>query len=154
MMQAGLAASPTRPLAALGLFVLASVLAVAAARWTAPAVDASPDSATLNQRLLRFEDGADGSIVVRDAQRGTVVDTVAPGSNGFLRSAVRGLVRERKRRGLDDSEPFRLSAHADGRLTLQDPATGRRIDLESFGPANAGAFVRLLPPLPPRSTAS
>ena len=37
-----------------------------------------------------------------------------------------------------------LIGRADGRLTLADPATGARIDLEAFGPTNAGVFARLL----------
>jgi putative photosynthetic complex assembly protein len=41
--------------------------------------------------------------------------------------------------------PFRLALHADGRLTLEDPATSRTIELQAFGPANSGAFARLLP---------
>ena len=58
--------------------------------------------------------------------------------------ALRALARERKIRGLDGSQPFLLIGRADGRLTLEDPATGQRIDLESFGPMHAGTFARLL----------
>jgi putative photosynthetic complex assembly protein len=47
--------------------------------------------------------------------------------------------------------PFELIAQADGRLTLHDPATGKRVELESFGPTNAANFSRLLA-LPARST--
>jgi putative photosynthetic complex assembly protein len=53
-------------------------------------------------------------------------------------------VRDRKRRGLGPEVPFRLTAHADGRLTLVDPATGRLVALEAFGADNAGAFAKLL----------
>jgi hypothetical protein len=35
-------------------------------------------------------------------------------------------------------------AHPDGRLTLEDPATGRRMDLSAFGPSNAAVFARVL----------
>jgi hypothetical protein len=37
-----------------------------------------------------------------------------------------------------------LIGRADGRLTLRDPSTGRIVDLESFGPTNAGEFAHLL----------
>jgi hypothetical protein len=47
-------------------------------------------------------------------------------------------------REIGPQPPFELAARADGRLTLTDPATGARIDLESFGPTNAGVFARLL----------
>jgi hypothetical protein len=39
-----------------------------------------------------------------------------------------------------------LIARPDGRLTLVDPVTDQRIDLESFGPTNAGKFATLLEP--------
>ena len=41
-------------------------------------------------------------------------------------------------------QPFLLASHSDGRLTLIDPATKRRVDLESFGPTNEAVFTRLL----------
>jgi putative photosynthetic complex assembly protein len=69
---------------------------------------------------------------------------VAPGTNGFLRGTLRGLARERKREGLDGTVPFRLSQTRAGHLLLTDPATGRFVDLGSFGPTNAAVFARLL----------
>ena len=90
---------------------------------------------------------ADGGVVVVDGEA-TGVARLAPGTNGFLRATLRGLVRERRRNGLGAEAPFRLTAHADGRLTLQDAATGRLVDLEAFGATNAGAFAALLRPRP------
>lgn len=148
--------SPTLPLAGLGALVLVTLVAVAAARWltVAPAASASSASATrstpdafgpvLTTRALRFQDKPDGGIDVLDARSGQRIDVVAPGTQGFVRGALRGLAQERKRRGLDDGPPFELSAHAGGALVLADPATGRRLELASFGPTNAGAFARLL----------
>ena len=81
---------------------------------------------------------------MRDARSGALLDTVAPGTNGFLRSTMRGLVRERKRQGLGPETPFELLGRADGRLTLVDPGTGRRVDLESFGPTNSAVFAALI----------
>lgn len=136
---------PRGLLLALGGFALAAVLLAGAARLTGFGADHQEDAAPLVTRELRFEDRADGGIAIVDARDGRGIDSVAPGTNGFLRSAVRGLVRERKRQGVGADTPFRLSARTDGRLTLEDPATGRRIDLESFGATNAAVFARLLP---------
>ena len=80
----------------------------------------------------------------RCAAAARVIDTVAPGTNGFLRGTMRGLARERKRQGIGPELPFRLIGRADGRLTLEDPGTGRRVDLESFGPTNAAVFAQLM----------
>lgn len=140
---------PALPLGALAALVLASVLGVAAVRLSGVSPQQQADASTVSLRQLRFEDGTDGSIAVRDAVSGALLDTIAPGTNGFLRSTMRGLVRERKRQGLGPGQPFELLGRADGRLTLVDPGTGRRIDLESFGPSNAAVFARLLPATSP-----
>lgn len=120
-----------------------TVALVAAVRWSGVPVR-EPDAPTVAERSLRFEDRADGSISVIDASSRREIQHVQ-GEAGFLRGAMRSLTRERRARGLGPETPFLLSARADGRLTLSDPATGARLDLEAFGPTNAGAFARLLP---------
>ena len=59
------------------------------------------------------------------------------------------MARERRKQGLGAEPAFELVARADGRLTLLDPSTGERVDLESFGPTNAATFARLLTVQPP-----
>ncbi len=135
---------PRLPLMALGAMVLMVVLTVALVRFTGKGAVHVPDAAAAGVRELLFEDRPNGSIVVLDARDRRVVDTVAPESNGFLRGTMRGLARERKRQGIGPELPFQLIGRADGRLTLVDPGTGRRVDLESFGPTNAAAFARLM----------
>ena len=61
-----------------------------------------------------------------------------------MRGVLRGLARDRRADGIGRSPPFRLTRWADGRLSLDDPATGRHVDLEVFGPTNAGAFAEIL----------
>ncbi len=122
--------------------VLATLLAVSFARFTGTSAHV-PDAESIALRALRFEDRPDGGILVIDGKQGFVVETVH-GEQGFMRGALRGLARERLRRGLGSEQPFELIGRADGRLTLSDPATGARIDLESFGPDNAAVFARWL----------
>ena len=92
---------------------------------------------------LHFLDRDDGGIDVIDAADGRVIYTVAPGTNGFIRATLRGLARERIREGVGEVPPFTLTRWDDGTISLEDAATGRRIDLDAFGPTNAGAFVQL-----------
>ena len=92
---------------------------------------------------LRFEDRDDGGIDARDATSADVIYTVAPGTNGFIRSTLRGLARERHRSGLDASTPFLLTHWSDSTVSLADKATGRSVSLDAFGPTNAQAFARL-----------
>lgn len=97
-------------------------------------------------RALAFTDRRDGGIEVIDAGTGRLITTLAPETNAFIRSVMRGLVRERKLKGLGAGEPFVLAQRPDGGLTLADPATGRLIELNAFGPSNVGAFAELLGP--------
>lgn len=94
------------------------------------------------QRALHFEDRPNGDVAVIDAQDRVEIARFS-GEQGFLRGALRTLARDRLRSGLSPSEPFLLSGHANGRLTLSDPATGTRIALESFGPGNVAVFAPL-----------
>lgn len=133
---------PRRVLLSIGLMLLGTLIAVAAVRLSGASITV-PDEAALAVRELRFEDRPDGSVVVIDANSRSVIHTMT-GENGFFRGALRGLARERRRSGLGSEQPFQLIGRADGRLTLLDPATGRRIDLESFGPTNAAVFARFM----------
>ncbi|MBC8056204.1 MAG: photosynthetic complex assembly protein PuhC [Rhizobiales bacterium] len=135
---------PRAPLFALGGLVIASVVTVAAVRLTGVGVVRVADAPAVTVREFRFEDRPDGSIVVLDASGKRLVDTVAPGTNGFLRGTMRGLARERKRAGVSAELPFRMVGRADGKLTLEDPTTGRRVDLGSFGPTNAAVFANIM----------
>ena len=81
---------------------------------------------------------------VWDASSDQLLVSLQPGTENFIRGVMRGLARERRSHSLDRETPFRIARHSDGRLTLQDLATGRRIDLQAFGPTNVGSFERLL----------
>jgi len=110
-------------------------LRAAAARGEGPAPSA--------ERALRFQDRPDGGISVIDVATNREL-AVIQGEQGFVRGSLRALTRERKARELGPEQPFELIAQADGRLTLHDPATGKRVELESFGPSNSANFSRLL----------
>jgi len=130
-----------RPMAWIGVMLLAMLVAVGLARWSG--LDPrTPDAAVQWQRDLQFRDVAGGDIAVLDHRTGQQVAQFT-GEQGFLRSTLRALARERHRESLTADAPFLLIGRADGRLTLQDPSTGQRIDLESFGPSNAAVFASL-----------
>jgi putative photosynthetic complex assembly protein len=121
-----------------------AIVAAGAARLTGFGTSHIPYGTPVESRDLRFVDRSDGAVVISEAETGRVVDVASPGTNGFLRSTMRGLARDRKRRDLGTEVPFRLTRWADGRLSLQDEATGRSIDLGAFGPTNAAVFAHLM----------
>jgi putative photosynthetic complex assembly protein len=141
---------PKGPLYSAFALVGAVVLGVMAARLTPPPQAMVAD--TVVQQQLRFVDRNDGGINVLDASSGAVIGDVAPGTNGFLRSTVRGMARERIRRGVGPDVAFVLAEHRDGRITFDDPVTNRHVDLAAFGATNKQAFARFLRQSP--STAS
>ena len=137
---------PRGALIALGAMVAATLVAVAAAQLTGIGQQRLPATATIATRALTFLDRSDGGIDIVDARDGGLAGRIEPGTQGFLRGTMRGLARERRSHGVGAERPFHLLTLADGRLLLEDPDTGRRIDLGSFGPDNAAAFAALAGP--------
>lgn len=121
-----------------------STIAVAVHRGRPDPLAAAAGSPPVRVRDLRFEDGADGSVVIRDPASGAVLESLPPGGSGFVRGVLRGLARERGLRGLGPQVPMRLTGWGNGSLTLQDLATGEAIEVNSFGPTNAAAFREIL----------
>ncbi len=145
---------PRGALIAAGALISFSLIAtgiVRLQRINAPPAVAAAGPAPAHVIDVRFTDEKDGSVSVRDSRSGQVLDSLAPGTNGFVRSVMRGLVLDRKRRGLGPIKPFVIAQWADGRLTLEDTATGRLIDLDAFGPTNRDAFGQMLPGWRPTS---
>ena len=102
-----------------------------------------PDVKPYQVLELRFQDRDDGAVTISDATDGARLYTVEPGIGGFIRGTMRGMARERHREDIGEAPPFTLTRWTDGTLSLQDKATGRVINLDAFGPTNAGAFARL-----------
>lgn len=127
----------------LGAIAMVGLSIVAAAAGRLNPHSTVPPGPVAAARDLRFEDGTDGSVIVRMAGGDQPIE-VLHGEQGFLRGTLRGLARTRKAEGIGSGAPFRLTAWADGRLTLDDPATTRHVELSAFGPMNTTVFARLL----------
>jgi putative photosynthetic complex assembly protein len=135
---------PRKILVFFGAVVALSITAAAVGRLTG-AADSTPTSTVVVSRQLLFRDMPNGGVAVFDAtDTNAPIDILAPETNGFLRATMRGLARQRIRQDADKEVPFRLTEWADGRLTLEDPTTGRRVEMEAFGITNEQAFADLL----------
>ncbi len=134
---------PRAPL--IGLFALVglSLAGAVAGRMTNTGAIEPPTGSVVSERDLRFADGADGSVIITDARDGSPVE-VLTGQNGFIRGTLRGLARTRRSEGIGRDESFHLTSWSDGRLTLDDPATGRHLELEAFGSLNTEVFGKML----------
>jgi putative photosynthetic complex assembly protein len=132
-----------------GIFAAASLILFALAAVTTVRVTGVGEvrmtlPAAVESRDLQFEDGKNGAVLVFDARDHQLVDTLAPGSNGFIRVVLRGLARERKLGDIGAQPPFRLTRFVNGQITLTDTSTGKQIDLDAFGSSNTEAFARLM----------
>ncbi|MFN3671491.1 MAG: photosynthetic complex assembly protein PuhC [Bosea sp. (in: a-proteobacteria)] len=135
---------PRWPLFGMAALALSALAIASFARTTGIGVTGVPESPAVAAVDLVFADHDDGSASVSDAS-GRRLATLPVSTEGFIRGATRALVRDRKRLGIGPETPFRLERRANGRLSLSDPATGGRIELDAFGPSNSGAFARFLP---------
>jgi len=96
------------------------------------------------QVSLHFNDMPNGTVDVVDVATGRVINVIAAGKGGFLRSTMRVMATEREVRHLGPAKPFTLLATADNRLQLIDTATGQVLELEAFGPSNEAVFEKIL----------
>ncbi len=126
------------------LLVAFSLGAVAIGRFGGVGVTQMPPALAVQVLNLAVEDRPDGRVALRNAESGRLVAEVQPGEDGFLRATLRVMAQARLREGLPRNPPFRLTRWDNGTLTLDDVASGRRINLEAFGLDNAVAFARLL----------
>jgi len=121
----------------------ALVLGCGAARWSHYATPPAAQN-IIATVTLTFTDAPDGSVLVRNAASGALIETVPPRGGGFLRSTMRVMATMRAADHLGPEKPFTLTAMAGNRLALQDNATGQTLELEAFGPSNAAEFATLL----------
>lgn len=97
------------------------------------------------ERTLRFFDEPDGTVRIEDGATGEVLARHGMGEGGFIRATVRSLVHQRRIRNIGPETAFTLTEWQNGNLTLSDPATGRSVEVSSFGPDNRAVYQTLLP---------
>lgn len=121
-----------------------TLISVAAVRMDAIATGPTVEPSPVETIAVRFIDRPDGAVVVRHADDDRLLAVLDPGSNGFVRGVLRGLARERKRQGIGMEPAFEISRWEDGHLSLADPTTAQKVELNAFGPTNVGSFTSLL----------
>ena len=132
---------PKMPLFGVAALVVITIGAVAVQRLSSlPTPSPVTSLPVVDSRLLRFEDATDGSVLIYDATTNARVAIAEPGTNGFLRGTLRGLMRTRAREEIDLLAPFRLSKLSNGALILTDETDGVILDLDAFGHTNVDVF--------------
>jgi len=145
---------PTSALYAAGALIAIAGITVGSIRaGVLPAPETAPESrvrrhvAVATTRDFRFEDRADGALLVTDVAANKLVFIFQPGTNtGFIRGVMRGMMRERRLHEVPRTGAVTVTQWEDGALTLEDKTTGRILELGSFGQTNRAAFAQLLVP--------
>lgn len=130
--------------AVMGL-VLFSIVAVLVGQFTERGLVMNPPVTAAEEVQLTFEAQPGGDMIVRNGETGVTVAVLAADGDGFIRGVLRGMERGRALARLSHQPTYLLIRSTDGRLTISDPETGERIDLNGFGADNLAAFARLLP---------
>jgi putative photosynthetic complex assembly protein len=123
--------------------MLFAIIAAATASWTnqgATRVGEPPVAGVLE---LRFVAQPDRTMLAQRVTDGRTLEVLPADGSGFIRGAVRSLLRQRMLSGQDVNLSFHLIERKDGRFSLVDPATRTRMELDGFGPTNSEAFARL-----------
>jgi putative photosynthetic complex assembly protein len=125
--------------------VCTAILIAAIGRLTGAGHITMPGVTPAATRAISFIDREDGGVSAIDPASQATIATFEPGTNGFVRGALRALARQRRLASIGPEQPFRLTRWSDGRLTLDDASTGSHVELDGFGPTNVAAFASLLP---------
>ena len=140
------------PLLLMGGIVAISLVLTASVTWgfvprqSVPAeARAAAGIGMAQERTLRFFDEPDGSVRIEDGATGAFLARHGVGQGGFIRATVRNLVHQRRIRNIGPETAFTLTEWQNGNLTLSDPATGRSVEVSSFGPDNRAVYQSLLP---------
>jgi putative photosynthetic complex assembly protein len=121
-----------------------SLVAASVGRITGVGAVRTDYAGTTQTLSFRFEDRADGGISVIAPESGVILGVVPAGTDGFVRTVLRSLAFDRRRHGVGAAPAFVIARWSNGHSTIDDPATGRRVDLAAFGADNMRAFEHLV----------
>ena len=97
----------------------------------------------VSERIV-VRDLANGAVGIFHAESGAAIVRYESGQGAFVRTIFRSLVRDRRVRGVSAEPVFILYSLAGGDITVEDPSTNSRIQLEAFGQPNAEHFRQML----------
>ncbi len=131
-------------LRAAGALILFAFLSVMIGRATNTGLVLTPEATAVETRALHFANAPTGEMAITDDVSGQLVALLSANGDGFIRGVLRGLARGRAVTRTTGGDVYVLTRYDDGRLSIADPVSGARFDLNSFGPDNLEAFARLL----------
>lgn len=136
---------PSVLLKAMAMLAVCSLVIVAYATFTDRPLTGVPAPApVVAEREIVVTSDKFGAVEIH-APDGTLISAMSERDAGFVSVVARGLKRERMLHNVAETETVWLRSYENGRLSLQDAATGWSVELASFGKDNKAAWARLLP---------
>jgi putative photosynthetic complex assembly protein len=86
----------------------------------------------------------DDAVALRSVETGAVIIGFDKGHGGFLRNAIRAFGLKRHQMNIEPQAPYVVTRWESGRITLNDPATGHQVPVDSFGPMVTKMFAPLV----------
>jgi putative photosynthetic complex assembly protein len=123
---------------------VALVLAVIG-KFTGIGADRVVNGAVVETHRVTMMIGADDSVTLKSVETGAVIVGFDKGHGGFLRGAIRAFGLKRNQMKIAPDAPFVVTRWESGRITLNDPATGHQVPVDSFGPMVTKMFAPLVP---------
>ncbi|MEM1132869.1 MAG: photosynthetic complex assembly protein PuhC [Pseudomonadota bacterium] len=105
---------------------------------------AAASIAPAKTRTLFFTDTEEGGVDVTDAVTGDTVLQVPYGEGGFMRASLRRLIKARRAAGFGAETPFTLVLWENGAMSLDDPTTGKKVEIHGFGPDHTNMFASMI----------
>jgi putative photosynthetic complex assembly protein len=135
---------PRRALLGAAVLIGFSFVAASLGRITGVGTTHSEYTGPVQTMSFRFADRTDGGISVIAPETGATIGVVPAGTDGFVRTVLRSFAFDRQRHGIGAGPAFIIAKWADGHSTIDDPKTGKRVDLAAFGATNMQAFEHLV----------
>ena len=121
---------------------LGSLIMVSLAVWSGREPSGQPEPAPIvAERQLVLVGLGEQAVAVRTPEGETLFEA---DNGGFVTVIQIGLKRARTVHRVEGNPPVRLVKYENGRLSLQDDATGWSTELQAFGVDNRASFERLL----------
>lgn len=131
---------PTRIVAAMfSLAAIALVLVTFAVLSDRPTVGQPKEADVWKAQTMTLEGNGNQVKIVEDTGR-----VLLDGPGGFISVVIDGLERARLVARVEGNPPVTITQYVNGRVSLEDPASGWQVELSSFGPGNVGTFLKML----------
>jgi putative photosynthetic complex assembly protein len=94
------------------------------------------------ERMIVLQGGDAQAVTVLNPDGSLLMDLP---HGGFITVVQNAMAFSRSKHNVDLTLPVRLVEYTNGRLAIEDPATGWSVELYAFGGDNEAAFRKLLP---------